>query len=319
MVSSKENLNNDHGFIARPYARKKVIRKPDGTTQIIYEDVRTGKQVNPQGYTVIQSDNTVDNVVAPTKGQSLGKDNNQPQDKSPAQQIIQHGGENPNNNTSSGPSDNGGYFNKPGWMGFAGLAPGPLGVIGKLGNVGINVSNTAAVNQQKAALGFASPSAFSNVNSAINDQHGYIGDLSTPKTGGTVATAPVGFEGSYDGRTSYTPNEARMREQLAGATPATAKEKETAIGTFSGQYPNENKGFFGSLAASAKGLFGNIFGGTTKTSAPTGSTASANASGGNFPNAPSAPNPTNSANNSPDDRDNHSNAPNGGYSSPGLF
>lgn len=316
MDSSKPDLNLDHGFVSKPYARRKVIKNPDGSIQVIYEDVRTGKQVNPKGYTVIQSDNAIDSTnVQATQGESLAKKPEDANNKSLSQEIIRdHGPDSITPDTKSQAGES--YYNKPGWMGYTSMIPGPIGLAAKLGNMGVNANNTAAVNDQRATLGFAPNPTSKNIGSTLFDQQGYIGDISTPKANGTVSTAPVSFEATdKNQRTAYTPEEARLHEIMAASKPATEQEQQAAIGSFNNQFPEANKSFFGGLVASAKDFTNNIFGSNptpvTGSGVYTGSTNTSNTGG--FPPAPTS---TNSANNSPDDRDANNN---GGYSHPGLF
>lgn len=333
MAIENENLNNDHGFVRKPYARRKIIMDANGKQRVVYVDMKTGREVNPQGYQVIETDNTVDTTqVTPTSNPTVTADPNNPQtkDKSVASQFVDHTTE---ANTAGGPTNsaiggNYGYYNKPGWMGFTGMIPGPLGLAGKLGNAAINASNTQAVNEQRAALGMEPNSVAKNIGSTVFDQKGYIGDVSQKTPDGTTNTTPVGFEATdkYN-RTTYTPEEARRHELLAGAKPATEDEKQQAIGSFQGQFP-EQGGFFSKLQESAKGLFGSIFGSTTDqntTNNINGSTSSVSVDSHGFPSAPDKPKESNnSADNSPDDRDNPSVGTNTGgvdvsHFSPGLF
>jgi len=325
MDISKPDLNMDQGFVRKPYARKKVIRRPDGTLQVVFEDVRTGKQVNPQGYTVLQSDNnTAQTNPQPIQGQSLANPNlqqAQKQDPTAAQEIIKHTGELAQPDTESPAGSN--YFNKPGWMGWTSMIPGPLGFVGKMANLGANVNNLQAINEQRATLGFAENPASKQIGQALFDQNGYIGDVTTTRADGTKETAPVSFEATdKNQRTAYTPEEARLHEQLSNTAPATQAEQQAAIGSFNNQFPEQNKSFFGGLVQSAKGLFGNIFG-----SPPTPTTGSGVYTGGQsqgldsngFPSQPDKPDVSYSSDNSPDDRDSHDKTTNGGYDHPGLF
>ena len=320
-TSNKSDLHMDQGFISKPYARKKLIRGPNGTVQVVFEDVRTGKQVNPQGYTIIQSDNSLDNTsVNVTQGETLSKNQNNSNnstDKTASEEILHdHGKDSVTTNAKDEAGSS--YFNKPGWMGFTSFIPGPLGLVGKLANVGANVNNMEAINKQKEALGFSKPTTTQNIGSVLSDKQGYIGDLSTTRTDGTKSTAPVSFEAEdANHRTALTPNEARMREQLSNAVPATDEEKKAAIGTFNNEFPDQNKSFFGGLISSAKGLFSGIFGGTSSPTTGSGQTSNGGQSTNNsgFPDRPDRPD--GQTNDSMTDRD-HQNQ-NGGYSSPGLF
>lgn len=298
-----EDLNNDQGFVRKPYARRKLIRNPDGTTRVAYVDIRTGKEVNPKGYQVIEADNTVDTTQTGTQTQTGQNVNTptgvNPQDPSVAESMIKHTNESasdPNSTVSGNTMSQYGYTNKPAAMGFAGMLPGPLGLAGKLANVGVNVANTQAVNEQRAALGMDPNSTAKNIGSGLFDQKGYIGDVSQKAPDGTTNTTPVGFEATdkYN-RTTYTPEEARRHEILAGAAPATEEEKQNAIGSFQGQFPEQGS-FFSKLQETGKNFMNNIFGGPTQN----GSTNAGSTNGG-YPDAPT--NTGGNVDNSPDDRD----------------
>lgn len=316
--SEKSRMNQDQGFVKKPFALKKLVRAPDGTLRVVYVDARTGKEVNPEGYTVIQSDNTIDTTQVKTTPNVAAKTTETKTDESLAKEINtdwKHTGENdkPNLNDSSTSRNAYGYYNKPGWMGFASFVPGPIGLVGKLGNLGINASNTEAVNNQREALGFTPNSTAKNILSTVFDQQGYIGELSVPNSTGIPSVAPVSFEATDSNqRTAYTPEEARLREQLANAQEATKAQQQAAIETFNQQFP-EQQSFMSRLASSTKGLFSNLFGGKTNTVSGGTNGGSSGYSTSHFPDRP---NVTNSDNNSPDDRDSTNN---GGYSSPGLF
>jgi hypothetical protein len=317
----------DQGFVAKPYAIKKVIKAPDGTLRVVYQDIRTGKVVNPEGYQVIQSDNTIDNQVTTTQGQSVAKPTTQTDkqnsDNNITQDILQsHDASHVATDTAHTDAGSS-YFNKPGWMGFAGWLPGPLGTLGLLGNLGINASNTEAVNKQKEALGFTT-NPMSTLGGVAIDKHGYIGDLASTRPNGTVTSTPVSFEATDpNNRTTYTPEEARMHELLGGAVPATDAQKATAVKDFNQEFPDQQS-FYDKIANATK----SIFGGGPKPATGVGSaTGPAPGSGvtmsHGYPSAPSAPTSgfgiTNSSDNSPDDRDQHTTSTSGGYSSPGLY
>jgi len=325
MASDKPDLNQDQGFVRKPFAIRKIVQSPDGTMQVFYVDSRTGKQVNPKGYTVITADQTpdttqvkeTDNVSKPEK------------EKNSATDLVMGAQHSRNDSpglaaaTSGAPqsmSDGYGYTNKPGWMGFTGMLPGPLGTVGKLANVAVNASNTEAVNDQREALGFADNSMAKNIGSAMFDQKGYIGEASITKSDGTKSVAPVGFEGEDSvGRTTMTPEEARRRTLISGnLDEATPEEKATAIGEFKADNPDNS--FFGKIQEATSGFFGNIFG-TKK--APTTSPSNFSTSGLDSNGFPSKPDKPTNYSGSPDDRDGTSpdtgDGDNAGYDSPGLF
>lgn len=127
-------------------------------------------------------------------------------------------------------AENYGYINKPAAMGFANYMPGPIGMASKMVNGAINVSNTEATNTARGMLGMEQKSM---VKGAFNDGKGYVGDVSY-----NGVTSPVGFEASTpDGRTTLTPNEARMRQQLSGAKEATKEESKANTKSFKSQNP----------------------------------------------------------------------------------
>jgi len=314
MDTSKENLNNDQGFVGKPYATRRIIRNPDGTTRVVYVDSRTGREVNPKGYTVIESTNTMQPQVTPgvnTPQEPKDKtmtDTVRGVDSSRGDANIQSASQTGEKAlTKTGQT----YIDKPGWAGMLGFLPAPLGTIATVGNLGINANNVAAVNDQREMLGFAEKSTMSNLGGTLMDRNGYIGEAAVKNGAGTTSIAPVSFEAQdKNGRTAYTPNEARMREQVSqNLTEANQAQTDAAIKSFKEENPQT--GFLSGLASSAKGLFANIFG--TTPAAPTGGLAASIGNPSAFPTAPQAP--TNSSG-SPDDRDTDSTS---GYSSPGLF
>lgn len=324
-----EDLNNDHGFLqAKPFAKKKIIKGANGQNQVIYVDARTGKQVNPKGYTVIESDNTVDTTnIQPTQTQSNVE---QPQTTTNTDIVLNDGnGHRPDDskgNVSDAAKDSG-YINKPGWAGFAGMVPGPIGLVGKLGNVGINAHNNDLVNNERDALGLSKQGFVSNVKNTLTDGQGLIGNIKTTRPNGTDEVTPVSFEGTDpNGRTALTPNEARMRQQLNPETftEATQQETKRSIGQFNSDFP-EQRSVMAKMADAASGFFSNIFGGNPTQNG--GGTYS-----GDVSSFPSRPTPPTNNSGSPDDRDkniNESGSPDdrdgntpgkyGGYDHPGLF
>lgn len=330
----KPDLNSDQGFVKKPFAIRKLVQDANGNLQVVYVDARTGNPVNnPKGYTVIEADNTVDTTRAKTTG-NVATPEDKPATTTEMVQGTFHGrSDSPalsavTDDKKSMFGDQYGYTNKPGWMGFTSMLPGPLGTLGKFANIAINAENTQAVNDQREALGFSENSTAKNIASAVSDQKGYIGEATVTSATGTKTTAPVGFEASdkYD-RTTYTPEEARRRQVINdNLEEATEAEKQQAIRDFQEQNPSNS--VFGSIANAAKDFFGNIFG---TASAPPG-TPDANG----FPAAPTAPSPGSfpASNPGKDGQSVPGGMPSGGvsghvtdkggiggtgYSSPGLF
>lgn len=139
-------------------------------------------------------------------------------------------------------ANNYGYIDKPAAMGFASFLPGPLGMVGKAANVAINANNVGATNKARSMLGMEEKLGIGGL---VRDQKGYIGDITYQGE-----TSPVGFEAlTRDGRTTLTPDEARMRQQLAGAKEATSAETKANKKEFRKENP--------------RSLISRVFGGVT--------------------------------------------------------
>lgn len=301
MDTSNQNpeFNTDQGFVQKKYATKKIIKGPDGKPQVIYVDSKTQQPIkNPKGYTIIESSNVIDpslnqqrSAVTTTKGQTVqdpSKDETSLTNE--IRGVSEHRGENPNITAAKQTGNqNQGYINKPMGTSLLGFLPQPFGLAATAANLGVNASNTKAVNDQREVLGFADNPTMKDLGSTVFDQHGYIGDQATIDKTGVQRTTPVSFEAEDSvGRTTLTPNEARMREQLnpeqfSEATVAAKQNAQT-------KFQQENPGWMSSLANSAKSMFSGIFGNT-----PTETAAGLNKSGvgsGNpsaFPSKPSTP------------------------------
>lgn len=299
--SDKPDLNNDFGFTSKKYATKKIVKGPDGRPQVVFVDPKTGKTINnPKGYTVIESSNVIDpalnaqsSPVTTSKGQTLqSTDPNETSMTDEVRGIQRVRGENPNitaAKSSQSQDQNMGYVSKPAGMGLLGFLPGPLGLAATLGNVGINASNTDKVNDQREALGFTENSLGKNVLGAVSDQKGYIGDQSTIDQSGANRTTPVSFESEDPvGRTTLTPNEARMREQL---NPDQYSEASKAsIDNAREKFQQEHPNWMSSLSNSAKNLFSGMFGGKTATTDM--KSGGVGSYGNGFPTKPSKPSNT---------------------------
>src|SRR5688572_10686799 len=133
-----------------PYARRKIVRGPDGTPQVILVD-QSGQTISdPSGYNIIDSSNYLDPSSLATT--VLGTSNPKPSSEesisgSTAKKIIRDTsrGEKESTGLGSGSygrdqSNNFGYVNKPAGMGLVGMVPGPIGLAGKAVNVGINAN-----------------------------------------------------------------------------------------------------------------------------------------------------------------------------------
>lgn len=324
-------------FAQKPVAVRRLVKGPDGVTRVMFVDPKTGAQIkNPAGYQIVDARNQSDfgrqinqggnqqgqqPEVQTPQGADQGVKPDTPQSLSQRLVSGDFRGERPaiaaaaqsgTPQTMTSKAQFGeNYINKPGWAGFAGMLPGPLGLVGTAANMGVNANNTAAVNNQRETLGFANKSALSNVGSTLMDKQGYIGDQYDSRSQNVT---PVGFEANDKfGRTTFTPEEARMRNEIAPkdtVREATAAETSNAVSAYQDQYGT--KGFLSALSTAAKGIFSGLFGSTPSSSnQPSGGVSSkavnpmATNNGGyrsGFPDTPSKPTQTTS-NNQQYDRD----------------
>lgn len=249
---------------AKRVAVREMVTGEDGTIKVIYVDPNTGQQIdNPTGYNIIEARNVSDTRFSHHDPKT--REDNTPK-PTVTQQVMDPTGHSGNSNISAAltPSRNEeqrraefgkDYYNKPGLMGLAGFLPGIMGTIGTAANLGINANNNAAVNNQRENLGFAPKSALQNVGGIISDKHGYIGDQSYNGEGNERVT-PVSFEAEDKyGRTTLTPDEARMREQLnpSAYDEATQAESENAVKSYEQQYGT--KGWLSGLTNTMKSYF----------------------------------------------------------------
>jgi len=269
-----------------PLARKQLVRNPDGSVTLRYVDNDTGQTLSSlQGYNLVEANNYL-------QLDDLGLDpiKDDPKEQTTAEKVVKpdnqrFGGDSDNSSAPSGgrsrnggPTDNFGYINKPGFMGFAGAIPGPIGLAGKAVNLGINAMNTGAVNQARSMMGLPKQSFMESVKSTVRDQHGQIGDVKIETPQGT-AQYPVGFEAlDKNGRTNMTPQEAALRAR-ANETPislASKNETKTAVKDFKQANPEADKGLFSSFTDRVTGFLDNLFGRDSDY-------------GSGFPDAPAAP------------------------------
>lgn len=297
MMATKPDLNIDQGFVSKPYAIQKTIQNPDGSFQTIFVDAKTGKQVNPKGYQVIQQKDVPDttkeavqvqqNIAAPNVDNQttnaeilLGK---RDATHSSVQQAVDAN------------KSNQGYVDRPSILGLSGFLPTPLALAGLATSVGMNVNNQKAISDQRQALGFTDTTTGQKVGGALFDTNGYIGEAQITRSNGTQETVPVSFEAAdkYN-RTTLTPEEARKRELISqNLEEATAAQRNAAIGTFNNQFP-EQQSFTQKMIQAARGLFGGTSvtpsgGNTTGTGFNTGTGSAGAYSSTSFPDAPSPP------------------------------
>lgn len=255
------------------FAVRRLKRGPNGRIQVVFVDVKTGKEVNPDTYNVITP------AELPGELDLQQKPENDPKEKKEERSLTEEtvlpesrsGGDLVNQVAGEGigrtAANNYGYINKPGIMNMAGSLPGPFGFFGNLANTAININNTVATNEAKSMLGMEKKGFLSDIaknavastklgSKFVDTTSGYIGDISVP---GEERTIPVGFEAQDAlGRTTLTPDEARMRQQLAGATPATPMETAASKQAFKQENPQQ-QGLIRSLFSGAKSVFSNLF------------------------------------------------------------
>lgn len=261
------------GFVAKPYAIRKLVTGEDGITKVVYVNAKTGQVVeNPTGYNIVEAKNTSSDLNVGQVTQDTAKHGHKPSLTDVAvgkadpvgnktETAIKNSLSNTSNPTQSTNNNNYGYINKPAIAGFAGMLPGPLGTIGTLGNMGINTRNVMAENRQRENLGFTNRNPLQTGLGVLRDNHGYIGDASYTNGFGEQRVTPVSFEGvAPDGRTALTPDEARMRQQLNPTfQEATTKQVQTARKDFNDE-GYQHPGFLSRIADAGKGFFSNIFG-----------------------------------------------------------
>lgn len=286
-TSNIPDLNQDLGFVKKKFALKKLVRDSNGKMKIVFLDADTNKPIdNPKGYTVIESDNVPQDVQKTETGADITKEDKK---STVTEQVldVNKGGERSANIQSALKPTNTSYINKPAALGFAGLLPGPLGLIGTAANVGINTSNTHEVNKQKEVLGFKKPTAVQNLGSTLIDKKGYIGDQAVTDGVGKIRSTPVSFEATDTvGRTTLTPNEARMRKEIdPTAQEATVAQKQNAVDAYKTAHP---QGFLSNLQNAAKSVFSSLFGvQAQKTAATKGQFDGVDKN--SFPDAPTKP------------------------------
>lgn len=241
-------------------------RKRDGQNTVVFADVDTGEIVDPKDYEILDqysahlkelgllpadmdpaTETSPEAAKTETKGNSLKTDYGGRGDYYSSRTT----------NTEREMANNYGYIDKPKLLGFAGALPGPLGLVGKVANAGVNLNNKVAVDKAREVLGLSKSGGF--IRGALSDNEGYIGDVSY-----NGVTSPVGFEATDAlGRTTLTPNEARMRQQLSqNFREAQPVEKAQSIAQFNTENPEAVPSKFKELAGTvAKGAIGGLMSG----------------------------------------------------------
>lgn len=117
-------------------------------------------------------------------------------------------------------SNNFGYTNKPGILGLAKMAPIPMvGMAAKGADLVMSVNNRAAVNAARNSIGLEDKLGLGGF---LRDPNGYVADVNIGPN-----NYPVGLEAKDNtGRTTLTPNEARMRSMVTNQ-PLTESSRDT--------------------------------------------------------------------------------------------
>lgn len=250
-----------------PLAKRKIVRGPDGTPQVILVDMAGNTISDPSGYSVYDpgaygDPNALPGTGIGSPGGSTGKSQDQP---STAQTVIKSTAEGGRDNASGGgggggsraQNNNFGYIDKPGMMGMAGMLPGPAGMVGKAVNAGVNMNNVAAVNAARSSMGLPSLGMGGAVKGAIKDNKGQVADVTMA---GSTYSTPVGLEAmSPTGQTNMTPQEAAARARaVGGMTLSTQAEIDSRNAAFNSEFGKP--GLLGRVGAIASSFVDNMFG-----------------------------------------------------------
>lgn len=218
-----------------PYARRKIIRGPDGTPQVILVDQAGNTISDASGYGIVDSGNYLDPKSLGTP--DVKSNNPQPTStfgESTAKRVIDDAsrgekdtsGSTGNSGYGRNQGGNFGYVNKPGALGLASAIPGPIGMAGKAVNMGINANNAAAVNAARQSMGLEGIGIGGAVKSTLRDNKGQVADVTME---GSQYATPVGLEAmSPEGMTNMTPAEAAARARAVGGMTISTPEQVAA-------------------------------------------------------------------------------------------
>lgn len=260
--------------ITKPMAFRKLVHGPDGVVQVVLVD-ETGQVIlDPSGYQVVEQNTYYEpgttgatpapGTATPPNGQPVGN-------VSAAQQVVQETvGRGADRDGSSDPgsgnfgrsqANNFGYVNKPGFMGVAGMLPGPVGMVGKAANLGINANNAASVNTARKSMGLEGIGIGGGIRDTLRDNKGFVADVSI---GGSQYATPVGLEAlSKSGQTTMTPQEASLRQAAAtrAGQPAIAEATQAQIDARNSAFKEDygTPGLFGGIKDSVSGFLDDMF------------------------------------------------------------
>lgn len=259
-------------------AQRRLVRNPDGTNGVKIVDATTGLELlDTTGYTILEGNNYLN---PNSLGGTPPVENNPPLPvlpvSPPTSRFDGKGVDSRGGEVTTGTGGSPSYINKPAGMGLAGMIPGPIGTVGKLANIGINMNNTAAVNDQRKRLGLEEQSLGGKIKSSLFDQKGKIAEVRIGDQ-----QVPVSFEAeTKHGRTTMTPKEAEDRARARGVSIEEVSQEEERLRE---KELGSRKNPFSRMISEATSFIDNLFGKDDE-----------DASGGfmskdTFPDRPSAP------------------------------
>lgn len=182
----------------------------------------------------------------------------------------------------SGPTNNFGYIDKPGFLGYTSNLPGMPGLIGKGVNAAINTNNAVAMNKARDLMDIDKMGPGQMIGQIAKDKQGQVANVNIGDQ-----SYNVGFEAlSPSGQTNLTPNEARQRAGFMGTqitenTPQFAKEEAKNWRQENPELAKQNQGVFSSIfsgiSENVRSVVDSLFGGGSKMGV------------NDFPDAPAAP------------------------------
>ena len=245
----------------------KTVIGQNGQVQQIQVDPVTGQEINltGSGYDAINNggsywspniynqdeedghdeDTTAQQVINPDDGYQRERASD-PRDRMTKSQM-------------SGPTNNFGYIDKPGWMGYMSNLPGMPGLIGKGVNAAVNTNNAIAMNKARDLMDIDPMGPGQMLGQIAKDKKGQVANVNIGNE-----NYNVGFEAlSPAGQTNLTPQEAQtragfMNTNVAENSQAFAKQDARE---FQRQQQPQNKGFFSGIKDSISGFVDSLFGG----------------------------------------------------------
>lgn len=201
-------------------AIRRLVRADDGIIRVVYVDLGTFQPVTDlTGYTVLEPDNAIEDVrpdEIPEGSEAVAGPDEVPPEVTTADELkefIARGGQPTEAATGMtglerDVTNNFGYFDKPTGLGLASALPGPLGMVGKAVNAGINANNMTASEKARGYLGLDPSSTFGKVKGVLSDNQGVVSKKAN--IGGYDYGITFGGV-NPNGTTSLTPDEARTR------------------------------------------------------------------------------------------------------------